>query len=189
VVRIAELPRTEPKELDEAMQWELDRQTPFPVDQVIYDFEPIEHPGVSAESENMEVFLAVAQEDMVNAHAEAIMDAKLTPIAIDVEPLALGRALIELGNESMMQSTIVVVNIGHTSSLICIFCRGVPVFIRSIPTGGEAMTAAIQQNVNLSERDAERAKHQFTDITDIYAAEEGEDIEEESEFAGGVHYR
>ena len=118
VVRIAEMPRMEPKELDDAVQWELDRQTPFPIDQVVYDFQPVEHPGVGPESENMEVLLAVAQEDMVNAHAETVMAAKLTPVAIDVEPLALGRALIEMGDETLMQTTVVIVHIGHTSSLI-----------------------------------------------------------------------
>ncbi len=183
-VRIAELPRMEPKELDEAVQWELDRQTPFAVDQVIYDFEAVEHPGVGPESENMEVLLAVAQEDMVNAHAETILGAKMTPVAIDVEPLALGRALVELGDEAAMQSTVVIVNIGHTGSLISIFCQGVPVFIRTIPSAGEALTAAIRQNAQLGEEDAERAKRQFADVTGLFAyeEEEGEFEEEEDDF-------
>ncbi len=184
VVRIAELPRMEAKELDEAVQWELDRQTPFAVDQVIYDFEAVQHPGVSPESENMEVLLAVAQEDMVNAHAETILGARMTPVAIDVEPLALGRALVELGDETTMQSTVVIVNIGHTGSLISIFCQGVPVFIRTIPTGGEALTAAVRQNVQLAEQDAERAKRQFADVTGLFAyeEEEGEFADEEGDF-------
>ncbi len=164
VVRIAELPRVEAKELDEAVQWELDRQTPFPVDQVIYDFEAIDHPGASPEAENMEVFLAVAQEDMVNAHAEALLAAKLMPVAIDVEPLALCRALIWNGEEHLLQSTVVVVNIGHTGSMIAIFCQGVPVFVRTIPTAGDALTAALRQELALSEVDAERVKRQFGNI-------------------------
>jgi len=175
VVRIAELPRMEAKELDEAVQWELDRQTPFPVDQVIYDFQAIEHPGASPQAENMEVFLAVAQEDMVNAHAEAIMAAKLVPVAIDVEPLALGRSLIELGDEALLQSTVVVVNIGHTSSLIAIYCQGVPVFTRTIPTAGDALTTAVRQRLQLAEQDAERAKRQFADVTGMLGEGEYED--------------
>ena len=42
VVRITEVPMMSGKELDEAIQWELDEQTPFPVDEVIYDYAPIE---------------------------------------------------------------------------------------------------------------------------------------------------
>ncbi|HCU37422.1 MAG TPA: hypothetical protein DGT21_18915 [Armatimonadetes bacterium] len=175
VVRIAEMPRMEPKELDDAVQWELDRQTPFPIDQVVYDFQPVEHPGVGPESENMEVLLAVAQEDMVNAHAETVMAAKLTPVAIDVEPLALGRALIEMGDETLMQTTVVIVHIGHTSSLISIFCQGQPVFIRAIPTAGEAFTTAVRQAMQLGQDDAERAKKQFADMTHVEGLEPEED--------------
>jgi type IV pilus assembly protein PilM len=171
----------EPKELDEAVQWELDRQTPFPVDQVIYDFQPVDHPGIGPESENMEVLLAVAQEDMVNAHAETVLSAKLTPVAIDVEPLALGRSLIEMGDESLLASTVVLVNIGHTSSLIAIFCQGEPVFIRSIPTAGESFTTAVRQAMQLPEPEAERAKKQFADMAYVEGLEEayGEYEEEE----------
>lgn len=182
VVRIAEMPRMEPKELDDAVQWELDRQTPFAIDQVIYDFQPVEHPGIGPESENMEVLLAVAQEDMVNAHAETVMAAKLTPVAIDVEPLALGRALVEMGDESLMQTTVVIVHIGHTSSLISIFCQGQPVFIRTIPTAGEAFTTAVRQSMQLSQDDAERAKRQFADMTHVEGLEsEEEEYDEESD--------
>lgn len=184
VVRIAELPRVEEGELDEAVQWELDRQTPFPVDQVIYDFEAIDHPGIPADSENMEVFLAVAQEDMVDSHAETIMGARLSPIGVDVEPLALGRSLIEMGDPALMQSTVVLVHVGHSVCLICIFCQGVPVFIRSVPTAGEAITAAIRQHISLSEADAERAKRQFANMHDAFLFEEEHTGYEEDEFMG-----
>lgn len=182
VVRIAELPRVEEEELDEAVQWELDRQTPFPVDQVIYDFEAVDHPGVPPDSENMEVFLAVAQEDMVDSHAEAILGARLSPIAMDVEPLALGRSLIEMGDPSLMQSTVVAVHVGHSSCLICIFCQGVPVFIRSVPTAGEAITAAIRQQISISEADAERAKRQLANMHDEFLYEGEQMPQEEDEF-------
>jgi len=35
VVRITEVPKMSGKELEEAIQWELDEQTPFPVEEVI----------------------------------------------------------------------------------------------------------------------------------------------------------
>ncbi len=186
VVRIAEMPRMEARELDEAVQWELERQTPFPVDQVIYDFKPVEHPGADPASPNMEVFLAVAQEDMVNAHAETMMTSKMVPVAIDVEPLALGRALVELGGDALMQSTAVVVHIGHTHALICIFCQGVPVFTRTIPTAGEVFTAAIRQRLGLSELDADRAKRRFADVSDVIPYDDYGDHGLDDDDSGGM---
>ena len=184
-VRIPELPRMDEKELEEGVRWELDRQSRFPVEEIIYDFQPVNHPGVDPQSENMEVLLAIAHEEMVNSHAETILSARLNPIAIDVEPLALGRSLVELGDEELMQSTVVNVNIGHSGSLISIFCQGVPVFIRHVPTGGEALTTAVRENVQLTQEDAERAKRQFADMAAL-ATYEGEEYEEdEYEEVGG----
>ncbi len=186
VVRIAEMPRVETRELDEAVRWELDRQTQFPIEQVIYDFKPIEHPGTDPAAPNMEVFLAVALEDMVNAHAETIIGSKMLPVAIDVEPLALGRSLVEQGHKDAMQSTVVVVHIGHTHTLICIFCQGIPVFTRTIPTAGEAFTAAIRQRVGLSETDAERAKRSLADVSGVIPYDDYDDHDQDDEDSGGM---
>jgi len=180
-VRIPELPRMDENELEEGVRWELDRQSRFPVEEIIYDFQPINHRGVDPQSENMEVLLAIAHEEMVNSHAETILSARLNPIAIDVEPLALGRSLVELGPEELMQSTVVNVNIGHSGSLISIFCQGVPVFIRNVPTGGEVLTTAVRESVQLTQQDAERAKRQFADMA-ILASFEGEEGEEYEDY-------
>ncbi len=177
-VRIPELPRMDEKELEEGVRWELDRQSRFPVEEIIYDFQPVHHPGEDPQSENMEVLLVIAHEEMVNSHAETILSAKLNPIAIDAEPLALGRSLVEAGDEEFMQSTVVNVNIGHSSSLISIFCQGVPVFIRNVPTGGEALSTAIRENVQLTQEESERAKRQFADMAAL-ATYEGEEYDED----------
>ncbi len=173
VVRIASMPRMEPKELDDAMQWELERQVPFPVDQVIFDYEVIDIPGQTGE-DNIDVFLAVAQEDMVDAHVEAIMGAKLTPIHIDVEPLAIGRALVHASDNGYRDQTVLLVHIGANSTGIYIVSNGWMNFVRTLPTAGSAFTAAISENILGDEEQAERAKRQFADLTEA-ATEESEE--------------
>ena len=165
VVRIASMPRMEKKELEDAMQWELDRQTPFPVDQVIYDYQVIEA-GEAAEGESMDVFLAVAQEDMVNAHVEALTGAKLTPVHIDVEPLAISRALVHATSNGYKDQTVALVHIGATTTGISIENKGWLHFVRSLPTAGNALTAAIRENITGDEQHAERAKRQFAELTE-----------------------
>ena len=120
-VRIAEVPKMAGKELDEAIQWELDEQTPFPVEEVIYDYSTIERADADPEATEMEVLLAVAQEDMVSAHVEAIMGAGMQPVAIDVEPLAIGRALVDVAGDEFAEQTAIVVHIGATSTIIAAF--------------------------------------------------------------------
>jgi type IV pilus assembly protein PilM len=176
------------KELDEAMQWELDRQTPFPVDQVIFDFAPLPTPeGAPQTSDNMEVFLAVGQEDMINAHVQALQGAKLTPLHIDVEPLALGRALIGLPGGEYLERTVIIIDLGATFTGIYIFRAGWPAFLRTVPTAGESLTDAIREAVGLGREQAEQAKRQFADLSQMaYEGPAEAPVAEESNEASGV---
>lgn len=174
VVRITEVPKMSGKELDEAIQWELDEQTPFPVEEVIYDYAPIEPADADPEATEMEVLLAVAQEDMVNAHAEAMLAAGLRPVAIDVEPLAIGRALVEAGGDEFAEQTIVNVHIGATTTLILVFRQKLLSFVRVIPSAGENLTQAVAQAFMIDQEMAELVKVQLGDLGDGgYAAEAG----------------
>lgn len=167
VARVISMPRMTGKELEEAMQWELDRQTPFPVDQVIYDFVPLPVAEGAPESENMDVFLAVGQEDMINAHVAAIQEAKLVPLHIGVEPLALARSLLALPGGKYMEQTVIVIDCGSTFTGIYIFRAGWPSFLRTIPTAGESLTEAIREQLGTEREQAEQAKRQFADVSDM----------------------
>lgn len=171
VVRIIEVPTMTSKELDEAIQWELERQAPFPVDQAVFDYQPIERPDTPPDAQNMEVLLAVAQEEMVDAHVEALMAAKLVPQAIDVEPLAIARALVDAAGDRLADQTIAIVHVGATNTAIMIVRRGLLAFVRTLPTGGQQLTAAVRQNLAEDEAQAERTKRLFADLTGSYAYE------------------
>src|SRR2546425_71815 len=88
VVRVIEVPRMSDSELAETMKWEVERHVPFAANEVIMDFQAIERADTPPDSQNMEVLLAVAQQDMIDRHVEMLFAAGLTPAAIDVEPLA-----------------------------------------------------------------------------------------------------
>ncbi len=169
IVRIADMPRMSSKELAEAVKWELDRQTPFPVDSVIYDYEPIEHPDLPVDEQTMQVLLAVAQEDMVNAHIEALRGAKLAPLAVDIEPLAISRALVNSVDGKYADQVVVLCDIGATKTGIYIVRKNTLNFVRTVPTAGEALTSAIRQNLAEDEKQAEQFKCQFADLTGAYS--------------------
>ncbi len=164
VVRITEVPKMSGKELEEAVVWELDEQTPFPVDEVIYDYTPIERADADPEATEMELLLAVAQEDMVDAHVEAMSGAGLRPVNIDVEPLAIGRALVEAGGDEFADQTIVNVHIGATTTLILIFRQKVLSFVRIIPSAGENLTQTLAQALMLDPEQAELVKIQLGNV-------------------------
>lgn len=164
VVRISEMPQMSEGDLKEAIQWELERQTTFPPDQVIYDYCVIERPDTPEDAPNMEVLLAAAHEDLINAHVEAVHAAGLQPVGIDIEPLALSRALVNVFGEQYIDQAIAVLNVGNTLCDITIIRRGLLSFVRSIPTAGESITRAISQAFVVDTEEAERIKRQHAQL-------------------------
>jgi len=163
VVRVIEVPKMADGELAEAMKWEVERHVPFAANEVIMDFQRIERPDADPDAQNMEVLLAVAQQDMIDRHVEMLFAAGLKPVAIDVEPLAAARSLIELGPDPYGTKTTVIVNIGASNTDIGIYRDGILAFPRTLPLAGDALTRAIAMQLGISEEDAEQQKISYGD--------------------------
>ncbi|MBM3494250.1 MAG: type IV pilus assembly protein PilM [Armatimonadetes bacterium] len=158
VVRVIEVPKMSDAELAETMKWEVERHVPFAADEVIMDFQPVVRADDDPDAQNMEVLLAVAQQEMIDRHVAMLFAAGLSPGSIDVEPLAASRALIELGPEPYAKKTTAIVNLGAGNTDLGIYRDGVLAFPRTLPLAGDAMTAAIMQQMGLDEAQADETK-------------------------------
>ncbi len=97
VIRIIEVPKMTDAELKETMKWEVERHVPFAPSETVLDYQPLQMRTPEAQSSpNMEVLLAVAQQDAVNNYVDTLFAAGLDPVAIDIEPLAVSRALLDI---------------------------------------------------------------------------------------------
>lgn len=185
VVRIAEVANLSGKELDEAIHWELERQTPFPIENTYFDYQAIEPPDADPNAQNIEVLVAVAQEDMVDAHVSTMSAAKLVPVAIDVEPLAISRALVDIGGTEFANQTVGIVHIGATGSQILFIRNGLLAFVRLVPTAGNKLTQEIQQNFLNDPGLSEAVKKAFSDLSGAeYEQDEGYEEETGEELLG-----
>jgi type IV pilus assembly protein PilM len=160
VVRIIEVPKMTPKELGETMKWEVERHVPFAANDVVMDFQAIDRPMVGGDDENMEVLLAVAQQEVINKHIEAIYAAGLDPVVVDVEPLAICRALIDSSKNGAREQTIAIVNIGAAVTDMGIYQNGLLAFPRTLPIAGDSITRALSDGLNISIDQAERLKRE-----------------------------
>src|SRR5947207_7549508 len=147
VVRIIPVPKMNRAELEEAMKWEVERHVPFQPSEIVRDFQPLTRAEDVPEGGQMEVLLAVAQDGFVNQHVAALRAAGLEPVAIDIQPLALSRSLLDLSNGSGPTGQVAVVNLGANVSEIDIYRDGVLNFTRALPLAGNTFTRAISQLV------------------------------------------
>jgi type IV pilus assembly protein PilM len=165
VLRVIEVPKMSGSELAETMKWEVERHVPFSSSEVVMDFQPLEKPNEPADAQNMEVLLAVAQQDMVNSHVETLLLAGLKPIAIDVEPLAAGRALIEMTPDGAKEQTVGILNIGALNTDLGIFENGMLTFPNPpLPVAGINITRAISESLGESEEQAEKLKKELAKV-------------------------
>lgn len=161
VVRVIELPRMTPSELAETMKWEIERQIPFNPNDVEMAYAPIdEGPGADLSNPNMEVLLAVAQRGLVSGHLDTLNLGGLTPSAIDVEALAVGRSLIDVSKQGLKSKNVVIVNIGAALTEVGVFKQGILRFPRTIPVAGDNFTRAISDSLGLTIEAAEDEKRQ-----------------------------
>lgn len=160
VVRPIEVPRMTRQELAQTMQFEVERHIPFAASEVVMDFQPMVPPEqLPEEAQNMDVLLAVAQEDMINNHVETLLQAGLDPVALDVEPLSACRALIDINaDEGAYEHTYALLNIGATTTDLSIIRRGMMSFTRPVPMAGDNVTQAIADALGYEFHEAERLK-------------------------------
>jgi type IV pilus assembly protein PilM len=141
VVRVIEMPKMTPAELDKSMAWEVERHIPFAAQgDVVTDYAVIERPDADP---NMEVLLAAAQQDVVDAVVKALFAAQLDPVAIDVQVLATARTIIGLQPEKYQDRTVVLLNVGATATDMGVFAGKVLRLPRTIPIAGNHFTQAI----------------------------------------------
>ena len=181
IVRVAEMARLTGRDLEDAVKFEIGRHSQFPIEELYYDYAVIEDPDAPPDAENMEVLLAAAHEEVVNSTVKAIMDARLQPAGIDVQPLAIARSALLTAGQGAVAQTLAAVHIGETSTIIVMVRKGQPNFIRFLPTGGSALTDAIRQAGIGDAATAEQVKKAFTDLS-LLAGYEGEFGDEESVF-------
>lgn len=162
VVRVIEVPKMTDGELADNMRVDADRYIPFPPSEVVMDVKALRELPSDPDAANMEVLLAAAQREIIDLHVAVVQKAKLTPRAIDVEPLALARTMqLELRAQSPIidyDDVTAVLNIGQTGTEITIMRGDIVVFTRSVPNGGGNLTQAIAESMGIPPSDAERLK-------------------------------
>ncbi len=165
VVRVISVPKMSQQELAETMKWEVERHVPFSPSEIVMDFHPLDLPGADPAASEMDVLLAVAQEQLIQNHVEALSAAGLKPVAIDIELLAASRALVDMSANGAQNETVAVVNIGATRTDLGVFENGLLTF-PSPPIGvaGINFTREISEALGQTLEEAEITKREFASV-------------------------
>ena len=160
ILRTLQVPKMPLKEMEEAVRWEAERYIPFPIDEVVLDFAPLDPLAEVADGEQVEVMVGAARQEAVASLLEALRGAGLTPIILDVKPFA-GLYPLEAQLSSDPEGVSVAVEIGAESTRLVLLKGDRPLAVRILTLSGKDFTEAIGKSFGLDFLTAEEVKRTY----------------------------
>ncbi|HVW01154.1 MAG TPA: type IV pilus assembly protein PilM [Planctomycetaceae bacterium] len=177
LAKFIQLPPVEAKKVVEIVKYEARQQIPFPLEDVIWDFQTLgsgtEEGGYLLDSE---VGLFAMKRDQVMQHLRPFLTARCEVELIQIAPLALYSFLCydqmgirsgverEEGEEASDEYSIVLDMGADTTTLLV--TNGVKIWIRNVPIGGNHFTRALTKEMKLTFAKAEHLKCNATKSPD-----------------------
>jgi type IV pilus assembly protein PilM len=147
--RFVKLPPLQDDNIEQLVTFEAQQHVPFPINEVVWDYELIEGGG------DQEVAIVAIKGDALDEINSAVNDSGLATAEVDVAPMALYNAF--RASYGKPDEPILLIDIGaKTSNLL--YIEGKRFFTRSIAIGGGSITAAIAKEYGISFNDAEHQK-------------------------------
>ena len=147
--RFVKLPGGSPEDVSSIIAFEAQQNVPFPIDEVVWDYQIMG----TQRGGNWDVVLVAMKSDQLTEVADAVIAGGLKPQIIDVAPMAVYNAFRFSYPETTGCSLIIDIG-ARTTNLI--FVEGTRAFSRSIPVGGNSISAAVakefHQDITLAER-------------------------------------
>jgi type IV pilus assembly protein PilM len=171
-IRFVKLPPIgdEEKRVKQVVEFEARQNVPYPIEEVIWDYQLI---GDVEEGAEIETMFVVVKNDIINEFTSAIEEAGKEPLLIDVAPTVAynaARANAIGGDDCAM-----ILNIGGRCSSL-IFIDSGRFFVRTIPIAGFTVTQQISKEFGISFEDAEelKKKHGFVALGGAYEEPDSE---------------
>ncbi len=157
ITREVDMPPIPPGELDEAVKFQADQVLPFPMDQTMVSSKVMAQFTDAEGTPQIRVLVAAVHRELIGGVVEAVKEAGLEPVGIDLDTAALARAL----HDPATDGPEVVVSVGAGLTLVVVQRGGQLQFVRTIDLGGETITRAIASALDVPLVDAEQIKREL----------------------------
>jgi type IV pilus assembly protein PilM len=132
-----------------AIEQRLEEYVPLPPSEVSFDIAPM----VSTKEGTHVVGMGYARR-IIDESLTVLDAAGIDVCAIESETFALPRALLKPDDDS----TVLLIDIGKTTTKLLVVSRRMPRFATTLDIGGHALTLAVQKHFGVTEEEAKRVK-------------------------------
>lgn len=181
LARFVKLPPVEEKKIPDIVRFEAKQQIPFPLDEVVWDYQKIGSGSVTGGfAMETEIGLFAIKRDMVNRAMQQFNDVNVEVHVIQMAPLALCNFLAfdllgkggpgadeEDEEKTSERRCVVALDIGTDNSNLVITDGARIIWQRPIPFGGNHFTRALTKDLKLTFAKAEHLKRNATKSPDL----------------------
>lgn len=150
VVREVEIANLSPKEMRQALPFQVRDVLALPVEQAMLDFYPLEKPE---KQDTVRGLLIAAPKEAVIDTVRAVEKAGLRVERVDLSSFAMLRAVAQ-----SVSDTEAIIDAGANSTNVIIHADGIPKLVRTIPRGGAEITRMLAERLGIGTAEAEALK-------------------------------
>lgn len=154
IIKKIQLPAQGEDELDANVEFQASQLIPDTLENVNLDYQVLDYVD---NSDKMDVLLIAVKKEIINSYAQAIREAELVPVIIDVDYFAMEN-MYEVNYELETSGVVGLIHIGARYTSINVLKQGVSTFTGDLPVGGESFTEALVHARQLSYDQAETLK-------------------------------
>lgn len=155
-IKMIDIPPMPENEIGQAVKWEAEHHIPIPIDETYWDWQQIT--ASQKNNARLPVLLAVVPKNIVDSYTKAITEAKLVPIALEVEAVPIARCLLPYKLDPAKTSAVMIIDIGATRTSLMVVDLNSIQFTVSLPISGRGVTETIANSLKLTPDQAEKAK-------------------------------
>ena len=148
------VPHVDEEKQKKIVAFELSQKMPFPLAELIWDYQVIDDDGVE-----QEILAFAVKPEIAEAFCERVVEIGFNPLQITPAPILDYNALLSSGIGLDQQETLVV-NVGAKSTNL-LFINPTGFLIRSIAIGGNTLTQNISDNLGILFEKAEEIKKSY----------------------------
>ena len=139
-----------------AVEQRLDELIPLPPPDTAFDIV-----GVGRDSRGEALVAGVGFARRIVDDTLSVFDqANIEVRALEDEPFAIARALLPTGDTS----TVLIIDVGKTTTKLAIVAKRIPRFATTIGIGGHALTLAVQKHFGVTESEARKGKTEHGNV-------------------------
>ncbi|MCX6759196.1 MAG: type IV pilus assembly protein PilM [Candidatus Nealsonbacteria bacterium] len=155
-LQVIQMPRLSEEDLKSAVIFEAENHIPLPIEEVYLDYQIIS--PLRNHLDHLDVLIAAFPKKIIDSYVTCLKKANIKPIVLEIESLAISRALIK---DETTTRPVLLIDFGANRSVFIIFAGCSVRFTFSIPVSSQSFTEVVSRAMKIDLIKAEKLKIKY----------------------------